>query len=322
MAAHFSSDRDAIGVSCTGRFAPSPTGPLHFGSLLAALASFLDIRAQGGRWLLRIEDLDPPREMPGASDQIIRTLEHYHLYWDGEIQFQSRRHALYQDALDTLLAEGRAYCCQCSRSQLRARSALHSYDGWCAVHPPSEDARCAIRARYPAHAIDFIDRIQGRRHYPATPGRGDFVVFRRDGLFAYQLAVVVDDAEQGINQVLRGYDLIDETPRQQVLQQHLGLASPSYAHIPVLTNALGQKLSKQNLAPALSSAPADVIPQLYRALALLGQQPPPELLTATVDELLAWGIAHWRLERIPQKAGIEVEIDARPTDPTRQTEGV
>lgn len=299
-------------MSCTGRFAPSPTGPLHFGSLLAALASYLDIRAQGGRWLLRIEDLDPPREVPGASEQIIRTLEHYHLYWDGEIQFQSRRHALYREALASLLDQGLAYRCQCSRSQLRARNALHAYDGWCASHPPPVSARCAIRARYPNRAIDFIDRIQGPRHYPATPGRGDFVVWRRDGLFAYQLAVVVDDAEQGIDQILRGHDLIDETPRQLALQQHLKLPTPSYAHIPVLTNPQGQKLSKQTFAPALSLAPSAVVPQLYRALQLLGQQPPQALLEADADELLCWARNHWRLEQIPTRAGIPVATDPHP----------
>lgn len=291
-------------MSPIGRFAPSPTGPLHFGSLLAALASYLDIRAQGGRWLLRIEDLDPPREVPGASDSIIRTLEHFHLHWDGEIRFQSRCLALYQEALNRLLDQGLAYRCQCSRSQLRDRGALHSYDGWCASHPPPASARCAVRARYPGDALDFHDRIQGQRHYPPTPGRGDFVIFRRDGLFAYQLAVVVDDADQGVNQVLRGHDLIDETPRQQVLQRHLGLPTPEYAHIPVLTNAQGQKLSKQNLAPPLDPAPEKRVAQLHRALQLLGQQPPPELLEATPDELLAWGVAHWQLERIPPRGTI------------------
>ncbi len=301
-------------MSCTGRFAPSPTGPLHFGSLLAALASYLDIRAQGGRWLLRIEDLDPPREVPGASEQIIRTLEHYHLYWDGEVSFQSQRHALYEDALQQLIDQGLAYRCQCSRSQLRTRDALLAYDGWCERHPPPASARCAVRARYPATPLTFSDRIQGQRRYPATPGRGDFVIFRRDGLFAYQLAVVIDDAEQGIDQIVRGHDLIDETPRQIALQQHLGLATPSYAHIPVLTNAQGQKLSKQTYAPALSPSSSDVVPLLCRALDLLGQQPPAELRDGSADDVLAWAVAHWQLERVPRRPGIVVAADGGAAD--------
>ncbi|WP_432697495.1 tRNA glutamyl-Q(34) synthetase GluQRS [Marinobacterium sp. YM272] len=287
-------------MSCTGRFAPSPTGPLHFGSLLAALASYLDIRAQGGRWLVRIEDLDPPREMPGASKLILETLEQFQLHWDGSVVYQSQRHALYQQAIDALLDKQLAYPCQCSRKQMQQRGALQAYDGYCRFHPPAAGAQTSVRAIYPDRTLSFNDRIQGERIYPADPGRGDFVIFRRDGFFAYQLAVIVDDEEQGVDQVVRGADLIDETPRQQVLQQHLGYHTPSYAHIPVLTNHEGQKLSKQTFAEPLSLEPLQIRQQLHRALALLGQRPPADAFELSPEALLSWAVRHWSLDRVPR----------------------
>ncbi|SEG80395.1 tRNA glutamyl-Q(34) synthetase GluQRS [Marinobacterium lutimaris] len=287
-------------MSCTGRFAPSPTGPLHFGSLLAALASYLDIRAQGGTWLVRIEDLDPPREVPGASDLILKTLDRFGLHWDAEVVYQSQRHALYHSALEQLLRDGLAYHCQCSRKQLTQRHAQQSYDGYCRSHPPSSDATTSVRAIYPDTALSFDDRIQGERVYPADPGRGDFVIFRRDGFFAYQLAVIIDDQEQGIDQVVRGADLIDETPRQMVLQQHLGYRQPSYAHIPVLTNAEGQKLSKQTFAKPLSLDSDEIRRQLLRALNLLGHPVPDELQTGSHAEILAWAVQHWSMAQVPR----------------------
>ncbi|TCK04986.1 tRNA glutamyl-Q(34) synthetase GluQRS [Marinobacterium mangrovicola] len=287
-------------MSCTGRFAPSPTGPLHFGSLLAALASYLDIRAQNGRWLVRIEDLDPPREVPGASTLILNALEQFKLHWDGEVVYQSQRHPLYQAALDQLIHTGLAYHCQCSRKQLKLRDAQHSYDGYCRNHAPTADATTSVRAIYPDESLSFNDRIQGERVYPADPGRGDFVIFRRDGFFAYQLAVIVDDEAQGIDQVVRGADLIDETPRQMVLQHHLGYRQPSYAHIPVLTNAEGQKLSKQTFAEPLSLERDEIRQQLIRALTLLGHIPPAEAQYSSCEEILAWAVAHWSLARVPR----------------------
>ncbi len=293
--------QDAPTLSRIGRFAPSPTGPLHFGSLLAALASFLDSRASGSRWLLRIEDLDPPREPPGAAEQIIHTLDAYGLHWDGEIAWQSRRLPLYREILQQLLAAGLAYRCQCSRSELKRRQALLRYDRHCLQHPPSAAATCAIRARYPDQTLSFTDRIQGVRRYPSAQSGGDFILFRRDGLFAYQLAVVVDDAEQGVTDIVRGADLIDETPRQQVLQHYLHYPQPDYAHIPVVTNSSGQKLSKQTFAPALSLEPELIVPTLWKALHFLGQTPPPELRAARRDELLQWAITHWDITAIARQ---------------------
>ncbi|GAA0795486.1 tRNA glutamyl-Q(34) synthetase GluQRS [Marinobacterium sediminicola] len=285
-------------MPCIGRFAPSPTGPLHFGSLLAALASYLDIRARNGRWLLRIEDLDPPREQPGAADSILRTLDAFGLHWDGEVVYQSQRKQLYEEALQQLIVLDTAYPCRCSRKQLRARGVL-GYDGHCLRHPPDEHSDIAYRVRHTRADQQFDDRIQGVRRYHWSGHEGDFVVFRRDGLFAYQLAVVVDDAEQGVNEVLRGSDLIDETPHQMELQDQLGYPRPRYAHIPVITNAQGQKLSKQNLAPAIDPRERQTL--LLLALQLLGQDPAAELIDASLDELLHWGIQSWRPDAIPAR---------------------
>ncbi|MBV0934206.1 tRNA glutamyl-Q(34) synthetase GluQRS [Marinobacterium weihaiense] len=283
-------------MPCIGRFAPSPTGPLHFGSLLAALASYLDIRSRNGFWKVRVEDLDPPREQPGAADHILRTLEAFGLHWDGEVVYQSQRHDLYQEALQVLIDQGTAYPCNCSRKQLRARG-VQGYDGHCLHQPPPALANVAYRVRHLQPRQHFNDRIQGRRDYHWHGHQGDFVVFRRDGLFAYQLAVVVDDADQGITDILRGSDLIDETPHQLELQQQLGYPPPDYAHIPVITHANGQKLSKQNLAPAID--PQDRLTLLRQALSLLGQGPSPDLADATLTELLDWGCLNWNPAAIP-----------------------
>lgn len=283
-------------MRCIGRFAPSPTGPLHFGSLLAALASYLDMRSRDGIWLLRIEDLDPPREQPGAADAILYALDALGLHWDGSVVYQSQRHEAYLAALEQLLQQG-AYRCSCSRKQLKSRGAIPLYDGHCRRHPPPDSARCAVRVSHPWPEIQFHDRIQGTQHYHWAPEQGDFVVFRRDGLFAYQLAVVVDDAAAGVTDILRGSDLLDETPHQIALQTLLGYPVPRYAHIPVITNAAGQKLSKQNLAPALDLSQVPAL--LRRALYCLGQQPPAELTGASRDELLRWAISHWNIDAVP-----------------------
>lgn len=294
-------------MPCTGRFAPSPTGPLHFGSLLAALASYLDIRSRHGIWKLRIEDIDPPREQPGAADSILRTLDAFGLEWDGAVVYQSKRHALYRDVLQQLIDQGHAYACSCSRKQLRTRGVL-GYDGHCLRQPPDVDSPTAYRVRHLRHQQQFEDRIQGLRRYRWDGHQGDFVVFRRDGLFAYQLAVVVDDAEQGVTEVLRGSDLIDETPHQMELQGLLGYSRPLYAHIPVITNAQGQKLSKQNLAPAIDPHGRQAL--ILKALDLLGQQPPDELTDASLEELLRWGTLHWRLDAVP--AVLQLAPDGSP----------
>lgn len=282
----------------TGRFAPSPTGPLHFGSLLAALASYADARAHQGHWLVRIEDLDPPREQPGATGLILSTLEAFGFEWDGPVLYQSERHALYREALESLLTHHLAYRCGCSRREIQARTGSSRYDGHCRRQPPGRHTACAIRACTEGSDILLADPIQGPRQYNLSADSGDFVIHRRDGLFAYQLAVVVDDADQGITRVVRGSDLLDETPRQLLLQRHLAVASPQYAHIPVATACNGQKLSKQTHAPALD--PAQPIPALLDALAFLGQRPDRALTDAAPSELLQWAVEHWKMERIPR----------------------
>ncbi|MCL7461986.1 tRNA glutamyl-Q(34) synthetase GluQRS [Pseudomonas sp. NW5] len=281
-----------------GRFAPTPSGYLHFGSLVAALASFLDARAVGGRWLLRMEDLDPPREMPGAQDTILRTLDTYGLHWDGPVERQSTRHAAYAAAVDRLLAQGLAYACRCSRKQLEGQLI---YPGTCRDRQhPREDA--AIRLRVPDAEYAFFDRVQGRFAQNLARDVGDFIIQRRDGLYAYQLAVVLDDAWQGITDVVRGADLLDSTPRQLYLQALLGLPQPRYLHIPLLLQPDGHKLGKSYRSPPLppERAPAE----LLRALRALGQRPPAELEGARPEAMLAWAIAHWQAAAIPHCLGL------------------
>lgn len=276
-----------------GRFAPSPSGPLHFGSLVAALASFLDARTHGGLWLLRIEDLDPPREIAGAAQQIIQSLRDHSLVWDGEICWQSQRHYTYRAALEQLQRADRCYYCDCSRAMLAVNAGI--YQGHCRQRGLAGDSGCACRIRVDEQTIAFDDIFQGHQSQRLDREVGDFVLKRKDGLFAYQLAVVVDDAWQGINHVIRGTDLLDSTERQIYLQQQLGLATPVYGHIPLATNAEGQKLSKQNLAPAIDSRSA--LDNLRDALAFLGQAPPPAAC-ANPGQLLAWAIPHWRRENV------------------------
>lgn len=291
-----------------GRFAPSPTGPLHFGSLLAALGSYLQARSRYGEWLVRMEDIDPPREVAGAADAILRTLEAYGLYWDGTVLYQSRRSEAYLDAIETLLRTKRAYHCTCSRKAIAEYQSAHGrpghiYPGLCrtANNPSRPDA--AIRVNIDGTTtITFTDRLQGEVLQNLRDEVGDFVIRRADGLFAYQLAVVVDDAAQGITEVVRGSDLLDSTPRQIFLQQSLNLPTPHYLHLPVAVNEQGQKLSKQTFAPALDDK--NPLPTLITALAFLGQKPTPELAYASVEELLQWATRHWRPNAIPARLGI------------------
>ena len=259
-----------------GRFAPSPTGALHFGSLVAALASWLDARAAAGRWLVRIEDLDTPRVQAGAAEHILRTLGELGLTWDGPVEYQSRRLALYRDALARL--EPRAYWCGCTRREIAdsslglAADGAQIYPGTCrAGLAPGKTPR-ALRLRV-GGTIGFNDRVQGAQRQDLEREVGDFVLCRADGMFAYQLAVVVDDAEQGITDVVRGADLLDSTARQIQLQRLLGHATPSYLHIPAAVNRAGEKLSKQTGARAVAAG-SDA---LRRALAFLGQRETDDL---------------------------------------------
>jgi glutamyl-Q tRNA(Asp) synthetase len=278
----------------TGRFAPTPSGYLHFGSLVAALASYLDARAVNGRWLLRMEDLDPPREVPGAQAAILRTLEQYGLEWDGELVYQSQRHDAYREVVQRLFSQGLAYACTCSRKQLEGYDGI--YPGLCrnAGHA-QEDA--AIRLRVPELSYRFDDRVQGQFQQHLGRESGDFVIQRRDGLYAYQLAVVLDDAWQGVTDIVRGADLLDSTPRHLYLQELLGLAQPRYLHVPLIIQPDGHKLGKSYRSPPLQGHEAG--PLLLRALRALGQQPPAELVGAAPRELLAWATAHWHATEIP-----------------------
>ena len=276
-----------------GRFAPSPTGPLHFGSLVAALASWLDCRHAGGRWLLRMEDLDQPRVMPGAEDAILRQLEALGIEWDGPIVHQSARLELYQDAVRKL--QTHSYRCACTRKELEdsalAIDGSRIYPGTCRGGlAPGKSAR-ALRLRTSAEPVRFTDRVQGELVQSVETEVGDFVLRRADGIVAYQLAVVVDDAAQGVTDVVRGADLLDSTARQIHLQRLLGVATPRYLHVPVATNAAGEKLSKQTRA-------ADARPgSIAAVLEFLGMKAPGDLVPG---ELFEWAMSHWDPARIPR----------------------
>lgn len=255
-----------------GRFAPSPTGPLHFGSLVCAMATYLDARAHAGTWLIRIEDIDPPRDIPGADADIIRTLAGFGMQSDKDIVWQSDRHALYETALDKLKNSGRVYGCACSRSEILAQDQALGltpgiYPGTCRCGTHGRDIR-AWRFLTDKVPVSFVDRIQGTYTQNVEDDVGDFVVKRADGLWAYQLAVVVDDADQKVTHVVRGADLLDNTPRQILLQKALGFETPIYMHIPVVTDANGQKLSKQTKAKPVSCD--DPLPVLQSAFEFLG----------------------------------------------------
>ncbi|MDX1251440.1 MAG: tRNA glutamyl-Q(34) synthetase GluQRS [Gammaproteobacteria bacterium] len=285
-----------------GRFAPSPTGPLHFGSIVAAVGSYLQAHSQGGEWLVRIEDIDPPRETPGAVDAILHSLERLGLGWDGAIVYQSHRSGAYLDAIDDLRRDDRLYACQCSRKDLAARHPPDAppliYDGHCRRINPDPTRPAALRLITEAKRLVFDDPLRGSVAQDLAIEVGDFIIRRADGLFAYQLAVVVDDAAQGITEIVRGADLLDNTPRQIYLQSLLGLPTPRYVHLPVAINPQGQKLSKQTGAASIDQ----VRPQqlIIQGLEFLGQQPPAELVDATLDELWHWAIASWRLDRVPR----------------------
>lgn len=287
-----------------GRFAPSPTGPLHFGSLVAAVASFCDARAVGGRWLLRIDDVDTPRCVPGAAEDMLATLARFGLEWDGEPVWQSRRTANYRAAFEGLLQAGHVFGCACTRRELAdstlAPDGSRVYPGTCRDGlPPGREAR-AWRVRV-AGCVEFDDAVQGRQHAKLDEEVGDFVVLRADGLFAYQLAAVVDDLDAGVTDIVRGADLLASSVRQIHLQNLLGAPRPRYAHVPVALDAAGEKLSKQTLARAIDEcAPGEA---LHAALAFLGQNPPQELATASPERVLDWAVAHWQLDGVPRRLG-------------------
>jgi glutamyl-Q tRNA(Asp) synthetase len=275
----------------TGRFAPSPTGELHFGSLVAAVASCLNARARGGQWLVRVEDIDPPREVPGSADHILRDLQRFGLRSDRPVVFQSRRRARHREAVDQLLDAGLAFHCGCSRRDLPPSG---TYPGTCRHGIPEGRSPRAVRLRAGPEPIEFVDQIQGRVRENLSETSGDFVIWRADDLPAYQLAVVVDDADQGVTEVVRGYDLIGSTARQIQVYRSLGLACPEYAHHPVAVGKDREKLSKRFESDPVAQLPAEQT--LTRVLHFLGQDCPAGL---ELLELWRWAMDNWQLGRVP-----------------------
>ena len=287
------------GIQYRGRFAPSPTGPLHLGSLIAALASYLDARHCNGSWLVRMEDLDPPREDPGAADRILHSLQCHGLHWDEKVVFQSTQSLAYTSALTNLADSGVLFYCHCSRAVLGPDGVCL---GQCLTHQTGTTGPTALRLKVPREQKTlFTDRLQGPKQTLLGRSLKDFVVQRKDKLYAYQLAVVVDDAEQGITHIVRGSDLLDSTPRQIFLQQCLNLPTPLYCHLPVITTRQGQKYSKQNHAPALDNNMAHN--NLLIALRFLNQNTPPSELTS-IEQLLGYAVEHWSLGQVPAMLSI------------------
>lgn len=286
-----------------GRFAPSPTGRLHFGSLVAAVASYVDAKAHQGQWLVRIEDLDPPREVPGAASDILHTLEAFKLQWDGEVMYQSQRSERYQSIIQQLQEQQLLYGCNCTRKQIRQSGGVYLNVCRNQQWPITNDS--AIRVKQSQHPPEFIDPIMGPLQESPEKQREDFIVRRRDGLFAYQLAVVCDDIDQNISCVVRGADLLDSTPKQLRLFQLLNQTAPEYLHIPLAVNQQGDKLSKQNYAPAIQ--PEQAQEQLFQALRFLGHCPPSEFKSESCEQTLSWAIEHWQRQSIPRTLTINID---------------
>jgi glutamyl-Q tRNA(Asp) synthetase len=304
-----------------GRFAPSPTGPLHFGSLVAALGAFADARHHGGEWLVRIEDVDRNRSMPGADADILAALEAFGMWWDGPVLYQSQRGAVYEAVLERLRTAGRCYPCACTRREIIAEGSPGAegpvYAGTCRDglrpgRPPRSE-----RVRVDCEEIAVDDRIQGRITQQLANEVGDFLLRRADGFYAYQLAVVIDDAAQQIDQIVRGADLFGSTPRQIYLQQLLGFPQPQYAHLPVVLDDAGQKLSKSTAALPVDSA--DPVPTLLRAWRFLGQEPLTETCS-NVDDFWQQAIPRWKVERVPRQHGLNTRSPLGPAVGLEQNE--
>lgn len=294
-------------ISYRGRFAPSPTGPLHFGSMVSAVASYLQAKSRNGSWLVRIEDIDPPREVPGSTESILRTLEQHGLVWDEPVLYQSKHFDRYQQTLDKLREQSRLYNCQCSRKTISASQqslGISVYPGTCRALAIESSNKTATRVIVEDITISFNDCIQGEYQQELVVDVGDFVLRRADGLVAYQLAVVVDDAFQQITEVVRGSDLLDNTPRQILLQQYLSYASPDYAHHPVATNSAGEKLSKQTFARPVDNR--NPLTNIRKVLDFLGQNPPPVKEFSTLDDLWDWAIRHWNIQHVPRQMAVAV----------------
>lgn len=290
-----------------GRFAPSPSGPLHLGSLVAALGSYLQARAQGGRWLLRIDDLDTPRVVPGAERRILDTLGHFGLRWDGVLLRQSARGQAYAQAIEQLKRAGRAFDCGCTRREAQSGTMGIEgpvYPGTCRNGLPYGREPRSVRFVVGDDGFLVQDQVQGVYTQRLDRDIGDFVIRRADGIAAYQLATVVDDATQGVDEVVRGADLLSSTPRQMALQKSLGIDAPRYAHLPILVDTAGEKLGKSTGALALKeNAP---VRQIFRCLELLGQQPPNMLRARSLSGILGWAIDNWSIDTVPRRAQITV----------------
>ena len=280
-----------------GRFAPSPTGPVHFGTLLAAVGSYLQAKKNNGDWLLRMEDVDITRRVEGADTDILKTLEAFGFEWQGEVVYQSQRTGHYQQALRSLLARELVFPCSCSRRQL---AGLAVYPGTCRTRTLPACEEHALRLCTDTITVRFNDAVMGVQQQALASECGDFVIKRRDGLFAYQLAVVVDDALQGVTEIVRGADLLDSTARQIYLQQKLDYPTPQYAHLPLAVDAQGKKISKSEGASRVTIRDRERL--LIRALDFLGQLPPDELAGSSLDDIWRWAVMHWDIGRVPKKS--------------------
>jgi glutamyl-Q tRNA(Asp) synthetase len=287
-----------------GRFAPSPSGPLHFGSLVAALGSYLHAKSQTGQWLVRIEDIDAPRTVPGADSEILRTLEQFGLHWDESVVWQSQRLDLYQHYFDQFQQQHRLYGCQCNRARIATLGGI--YDGHCRSRQlAAQDGALSWRLHSTGVDTEFADLFAGLQQIPDTLAAEDYIIKRRDGLFAYQWVVVIDDIEQRISEVVRGADLLQMTPRQQALCRAFGAPVPAYGHLPLAVTAPGQKLSKQNHATDIRRfAPAQ---SLSAALQFLGQPVPADAAQMPVTELLQFALTHWQNALVPKQAEIQIQ---------------
>jgi glutamyl-Q tRNA(Asp) synthetase len=279
-----------------GRFAPSPSGPLHFGSLACALASYLDAKVRGGQWLVRMEDIDPPREIKGASQHILNQLEAHSLCWDGQVLYQSQRLDVYAEVISSLKEAQLAYHCQCNRKRITELNGL--YDNYCrTLDLDGQNNATRLALLHQIDIISFDDEFIGHISQSLRSTVGDFIIKRRDDLFSYQLAVTVDDAFQAVTRVVRGSDLLNSTPRQIYLQQCLGYKQPSYAHVPIAVTSDGKKLSKQNLATGLPAGNESL--NLCVALDWLQQCPPHELSSLPTAEIISWAIQNWDQNKLP-----------------------
>ncbi|UCH48754.1 MAG: tRNA glutamyl-Q(34) synthetase GluQRS [Betaproteobacteria bacterium] len=302
-----------------GRFAPTPSGPLHFGSMIAAIGSFCDARASGGSWLVRIDDIDTPRVVPGVADDILRTLEAFTLEWDGRAVYESQNRDAFHGALHSLRTAGHVFACSCSRREISEAGVAgpegRVYPGTCrhGLRPGGSVRSLRLRVEEES-ATGFADALQGPISQDLSAEVGDFVVYRSDSIFSYHLACVVGDAHQSITHVVRGADLIGSTPRQIYLQRLLNLPTPCYLHLPVATNSHGEKLSKQTRATPVD--PARAGQTIYAVLAFLGQQPPAELANWSARDAMEWAVNSWRRENLPAAAAIELPLPYQSTDKT------